>query len=1372
MRRKIRKILIVLILCTLSLPFIKGVKKVSADEIKADILNLQFSNGSVIDTSDYKWDVILSQTPTFENVLVTHQGMSYSTTAFVKDYINEGLTINWRKQYDSEIHKKFADGFTMTFAVQIDELLVSSQDRILFGNGASGGVDIILTPANKFLFEIHTGSRWASCLSPDEVIAGELYYLTAVYSSTDAKIYMYINGELVASDDAEGYRQSTKYGMSVGGVCDGADPTGIAYTAYRSDNGKYVNASIYSKDLTLEEVKNEYNKFIDSMTAIEKNPNLLNVKLDANGAVDEGTKKFELAVNGTYKFEKCTFMNNMRTYELFGYHKDTLSQGIVANYTNLSQNEFDDLMKNSFTMSTAFSIEELSSGERVMFGIGTTSGVQIIINENNKIQLKIHNGSEFVSVESQKTVELNKLYYVTVTYDTKKASLYINGGLIGEVKINSYENTSTKAISLGGICNEDIPTEIDKTMKQADKGYYFVGKIYSDVLADVEVSSAYRTFMKQANEVVSDSVKKTIEAINAIGEVTVESGTKITTARERYDNLNEYEKTQITNYTKLTEAEYLYRIFNRAEVTFNSDNITTKLGVISDTHIGYPGMEESYERALRTLNEMSGGLDGIINAGDMTQDGLAEQTKTYLDVTKKVIDINKTPVISCYGNHDTYWSGCMNTKEFMNALGKDYFKFDENLADSEKGNRHVIINGYHFLTVQTQTYMPGNNVFSQETRTWLDQTIKTIVTENPNAPVFVIGHSPVLNTIFGSYEDDPTGVWGANAQLDEIFKKYPQVTYFSGHTHYVCNDERSIMQDNYTSVLVSSAGDIELQQGRIEGASLPNRRTYSSGMLMEIDNLGNVRLTRIDFVKDQIIKDSWIIPAPSENNLHLTYYTKYRATQNNENPTFASDAEILVEKTGATAAKLTFTNATDDDMVYDYKITILDGENNVVKEVRTLNHFWDYPNVSDTPKLREVEISNITLAKPYTIEIVAYDSWGNASEKLSLYVEDTSEKDKAAAKVVADAINEIGDVTENSKTKIDSIIEEYNKLNFEQKSYVENFDILLNAIDQIQKLYVTETEIENPVDDTWMASGSFGANNPVTGVNIAWKNGSYNSSIGLSKTINLDDFYLTLENLNSTSSHFDLGLLFNDNMKAVYSDGNSMLLWFDFVAGTMHLYPDAGGTKILESELLKSTSIGNSRIDIHIYKSDSGYEIEVKTFQGIVKGTLPAGKVALVTELKNPEKCYLTFSPWHGGANYSLTVRAMGNKANDYNYHSATDYKSVSMIRRNINSFPAEITLANETLVTMISDKYQLLDDYLKSLLTKEEVEKLESAVKTIEDLKKSGPVVPVPEPEDPEPSENTNNKKGCGCNKSSVLMLFTFITLSTVAIIAYRKKH
>lgn len=71
---------------------------------------------------------------------------------------------------------------------------------------------------------------------------------------------------------------------------------------------------------------------------------------------------------------------------------------------------------------------------------------------------------------------------------------------------------------------------------------------------------------------------------------------------------------------------------------------------------------------------------------------------------------------------------------FYDAFGEDMYTFDVDKESAKKGNRHIVFNGYHFLTVQIQTFMPNYNNLSSETSAWLRTTLAKIDKEAPGKP--------------------------------------------------------------------------------------------------------------------------------------------------------------------------------------------------------------------------------------------------------------------------------------------------------------------------------------------------------------------------------------------------------------------------------------------------------------------------------------------------------------------------------------------------------------------------------------------------------------------------------------------------------------
>jgi hypothetical protein len=209
------------------------------------------------------------------------------------------------------------------------------------------------------------------------------------------------------------------------------------------------------------------------------------------------------------------------------------------------------------------------------------------------------------------------------------------------------------------------------------------------------------------------------------------------------------------------------------DYAFNENEIVFTFANLSDPHVGYGSNDEILRKTLATIKKYApNGIDAVIFNGDQTQDGKKEQAQQFASIVKEAFDVTKVPMIVTHGNHDVYWSGCMTRAEFVDAYGSDMYLFDKDMTSIYKGNRHIEINGYHFISVDIQTYMPNYNNLSAETETWLKNTLDRIVGQNPDAYVFVSCHSPAKDTVYGSMSDDIKGVgdWGASVHLDSVLK--------------------------------------------------------------------------------------------------------------------------------------------------------------------------------------------------------------------------------------------------------------------------------------------------------------------------------------------------------------------------------------------------------------------------------------------------------------------------------------------------------------------------------------------------------------------------------------------------------------------------
>ena len=75
------------------------------------------------------------------------------------------------------------------------------------------------------------------------------------------------------------------------------------------------------------------------------------------------------------------------------------------------------------------------------------------------------------------------------------------------------------------------------------------------------------------------------------------------------------------------------------------------------------------------------------------------------EALKEGLDLDKTGVFYCLGNHDTdpsqlgveVMSGMPAL--FRSQLGDEFFRIDSSDSSPELGRRHAVVNGYHFISV-------------------------------------------------------------------------------------------------------------------------------------------------------------------------------------------------------------------------------------------------------------------------------------------------------------------------------------------------------------------------------------------------------------------------------------------------------------------------------------------------------------------------------------------------------------------------------------------------------------------------------------------------------------------------------------------------
>ena len=675
---------------------------------------------------------------------------------------------------------------------------------------------------------------------------------------------------------------------------------------------------------------------------------------------------------------------------------------------------------------------------------------------------------------------------------------------------------------------------------------------------------------------------------------------------------------------------------------FNENEIVFTFANLSDTHIGYGNNDEILRNTLATIQEFApNGIDAVLFNGDQTQDGTKEQAQLFASILKEAFDVTKVPMIVTHGNHDVYWSGCMTRAEFVDAYGSDLYLFDQDMTSIYKGNRHVEVNGYHFISVDIQTFMPNYNTLSSDTETWLKNTLDRIVGQNPDAYVFVSCHSPAKDTVYGSMSDDvkDTGNWGASAQLDSVLKEYPQVILFAGHTHYGINLETNINQSTYTQINSGSASDIEFDMTNVE-----NRRSFSQGMIVDVDKDNNIRITRIDIAKKMVIKQPWYIDAYKADGSSLTRYSKETRLANNRTPQFPAGIEVI--EVSGTELRIDFKAAMDDDMVFYYEIEVLNENGAKIASKTIVTPFYNDPQLKNMPKSYSTTFTG-EFKYPYTVKVRAYDCYYQYTEVTQKLVDMTEENAIIAARFDS-RIEELcaKTLTEADLEMITTMRKEINKLNYKIKNMMNKLGDFENLErEYYNQYYITDCaqDFAPGKDNTFsiapMTSKGWVEDSTNIGVKLNWKDATKNYFLGFTEKFNLDGLHLGFTNLSINSENKVLGIMLSNKLKDKWLSGENLLITIDFSSGTVST---ASGVSLGRSEYLVYGNTGAIPFDLSFAMTEGGdLNMTVLSPLGTDVLTLPASALTGMANFTDPSACYVSLSPWATKSTMSIEVTAI-----------------------------------------------------------------------------------------------------------------------------------
>jgi 3',5'-cyclic AMP phosphodiesterase CpdA len=384
--------------------------------------------------------------------------------------------------------------------------------------------------------------------------------------------------------------------------------------------------------------------------------------------------------------------------------------------------------------------------------------------------------------------------------------------------------------------------------------------------------------------------------------------------------------------------------------------------VVSDTHFGSRtglGASMKVPHSLKYLFGMSPKPDAIFVVGDITDRGKPEQYEEAFRVFSDPANVPEGVAVYFAGgnNHD-------------NSGGVGYANF---FILRQPLNQYAEIKGYPFISISEggRPYNhPDSSLYNRVALAFLDEKMALAAQRFPGKPIFVFMHVPPENTCYGSLRSEG---WGT-PYYNSVLNRYPQAIVFGGHSHYPIGDPRSIDQKIFTSINDGSFNYSEVEQGVVSvGIHPEGYENVTEGLIVNVKPDGSVEIERHDTNLGEEISPRWTVDAPHDGS-RFRYINRTGLPA----PQFADNARPTVETAGGDSVRVTFPQASDNDIVHHYIVEIIDNK----KVIASYSQFSLMYLNSKTPATLTVGFGKLPKGRKMKARATAVDSFENRSQPI------------------------------------------------------------------------------------------------------------------------------------------------------------------------------------------------------------------------------------------------------------------------------------------------------------------------------------------------------------------------------------------------------
>ena len=346
-------------------------------------------------------------------------------------------------------------------------------------------------------------------------------------------------------------------------------------------------------------------------------------------------------------------------------------------------------------------------------------------------------------------------------------------------------------------------------------------------------------------------------------------------------------------------------------------------------------------------------LDAVVVAGDFTNNGAESELNAFKTTAENGLR-DGTELITILGNHELKNSNVesLYTKKFNTTLDK-----------------HIVINGIHFIGISPN--------YSDESIEYLKRELAVAAADGgADTPIIVFTHHHIKDTVYVSSE------WAMNetksAKFTQIFNQYPQVIFFSGHSHAPVNIPTIVWQDGFTAFGTGTLHYFEMTSGMSYGTVPPDSERAAQYYIVEISADNRVRVMPYDLITDSFFKTPSNLDDPKEQLIYYIDSSKdpslFRYTEraaNADAPYFAQNATLTITNVTSSGALITIPQAFDSDCIYSYTIECTSNDGKKFTYACFSEFYFEPMPSTVTFTLSELEANT-----KYTVSVTPVDCYG------------------------------------------------------------------------------------------------------------------------------------------------------------------------------------------------------------------------------------------------------------------------------------------------------------------------------------------------------------------------------------------------------------